>query len=84
MHNIYELKFIKVLKESWADWFDGTTFSHHNDGTTILTGEVMDQAVLPAILNRIARVAGVLYLLVMIHGMFSLVYVVPRLFVALD
>jgi len=35
-------------------------------------------------IKKTARIAGVLYLLVMIHGMFSLLYVSPRLFVPGD
>ena len=34
-------------------WFEGVTFTHGSDGTTILHGPVTDQAVLYGILNGI-------------------------------
>ena len=43
---IYEIVLRGHLNESWADWFAGLTFTHRRDGTTILTGEIADQAAL--------------------------------------
>ena len=49
----YEIRFEGHLDESWADWFEGMKLTHENDGTTILTGEHIDQAALHGLLKRI-------------------------------
>jgi hypothetical protein len=51
-NKIYEIKLQGHLNESWADWFDGLTFSHEGDGTTRLTGEIVDQAALHGLLKK--------------------------------
>ena len=53
MNNIYELKLKGHINENWADWFDGMTFTHESDGTTILMGEIIDQAALYGLLKKI-------------------------------
>jgi hypothetical protein len=53
MNNIYEIKLKGYLNEDWADWFDCMTFRHECDGTTILTGELMDQAALHGLLKKV-------------------------------
>jgi hypothetical protein len=50
---IYEIKLKGHLDESWADWFDGMAFTHECDGTTTLTGEIIDQAALHGLLKKI-------------------------------
>jgi len=50
---IYKIKLKGHLNESWADWFDGMTFAHKSDGTTTLTGKVIDQAALHGLLKKI-------------------------------
>lgn len=49
----YQIKLKGHLEESWADWFDGLTFILESDGTTTLTGEVIDQAALHGLLKKI-------------------------------
>ena len=49
----YEIKLKGHLNESWADWFEGLTFTHRSDGTTTLTGEVIDQAALHGLLKKV-------------------------------
>ena len=50
---IYQIKLKGHLNESWADWFDGLTFTHESDGTTTLSGEIIDQAALHGLLKKI-------------------------------
>ena len=50
---IYEIKLKGHLNESWADWFEGLAFTHEKDGTTKLTGEIIDQAALHGLLKKI-------------------------------
>lgn len=49
----YEIKLQGHLDESWADWFDGLTFVHENDGTTTLRGKIIDQTALHGLLKKI-------------------------------
>lgn len=39
--------------ERWADWFEGMVLTPRCDGTTLLRGEVCDQAALHGILGRV-------------------------------
>jgi hypothetical protein len=50
----YEIKIKGYLEDRWADWFEGFTFSHQEEGTTILSGQIMDQAALRSVLNHIS------------------------------
>jgi hypothetical protein len=49
----YEIKLKGYLNESWADWFDEMSFTHENDGTTTLTGEIVDQSALHGVLKKV-------------------------------
>jgi hypothetical protein len=49
----YEIKLQGHLDESWADWFDGLTFIHERDGTTTLSGTIIDQTALHGLLKKI-------------------------------
>lgn len=48
-----EIKIKGRLEKRWADWFEGLTFTHENNGTTILSGSLPDQAALHSILLKI-------------------------------
>ena len=50
---IYEIRLKGTLDHSWADWFHEMTFTHESDGTTILTGEIVDQAALHGLLKKV-------------------------------
>ena len=50
---IYQIRLQGILKKSWTGWFDGMTFTHESDGTTTLTGEIVDQAALHGLLKKI-------------------------------
>jgi len=49
----YEIRLKGHLDKSWADWFEGFTFTHEKDGITIISGDNIDQAALHGILKRI-------------------------------
>ncbi|MET4638167.1 hypothetical protein [Mycetocola sp. 2940] len=49
----YEIRVEGQLDQSWSDWFDGFTLTSEVDGTTILTGPVVDQAALHGLLGRV-------------------------------
>ena len=53
MTQYYEIRIKGHLDESWADWFDGLTINHQENGETVLSGSLADQAALHGVLNRL-------------------------------
>ncbi len=49
----YELRLKGHLDARWAERFDGLSFSHDSNGTTILAGPVVDQAALYGVLRTV-------------------------------
>ena len=49
----YEIRLDGRLEDRWAAWFDGLALTHDLDGTTTLRGDVVDQAALHGLLQRI-------------------------------
>ena len=49
----YQIKVKGQLDPRWSEWFDGLTISHEPDGSTILSGPVVDQAALYGILLKL-------------------------------
>ena len=41
---IYQFRIESHLGQQWADWFGGMTLTLEEDGNTLLTGPVIDQA----------------------------------------
>lgn len=60
---VYQIKIKGNLGQRWLDWFDGLTVTLEEDGNTLLTGPVIDQAALHGILKKV-RDLGVPLLLV--------------------
>ena len=50
---LYEIRIVGHLDSRWADWFEGLSFTHESDGTTILFGPVVDQAALHGLLRKV-------------------------------
>jgi len=50
----YEIRLEGQLDQRWTDWFEGFTLTNESDGTTTLTGHVIDQAALHGLLRRIS------------------------------
>jgi hypothetical protein len=48
-----EIRIEGHLDESWAEWLDGFTLIHIDNGVTILTGEVKDQAALYGLIAKL-------------------------------
>ena len=48
----YEIKVLGMIDQTWSDWFDGFSILIL-DQSTLLHGEVIDQAALLGILNKI-------------------------------
>jgi hypothetical protein len=56
----YEIRLQGHLGRRWAARFDGMTISNQTDGTTLLSGEVTDQAALHGLLNYVRDLGLVL------------------------
>ncbi len=50
---IYEVRVAGHLSPQWADWFEGLTITLEDNGDTVLTGPVIDQAMLHGLLKRV-------------------------------
>jgi hypothetical protein len=49
----YEIRLQGRLDARWADWFEGLTLTQESDGTTVLSGLVVDQAALHGLLAKV-------------------------------
>jgi hypothetical protein len=50
---IYQIKIKGHLGSQWTDWFEGLTITLEDTGDTLLTGPVIDQAVLHGLLKKV-------------------------------
>lgn len=53
MPEYYEITIKGHLDAYWADWFAGLELTHTEDGATLLSGQLPDQAALHGLLERI-------------------------------
>ena len=49
----YEIRIKGHLDNRWADWFEGMTITLEDNGETLLTGPVIDQAALHGLLRKV-------------------------------
>jgi hypothetical protein len=49
----YEIRFKGHLDDRWADWFEGLTITLEENGDTLLSGPVADQAALHGLLKKV-------------------------------
>jgi hypothetical protein len=50
---LYEIRLKGHLDGRWSDWFEGLTITLEEDGNTLLSGPVVDQAALHGLLKRV-------------------------------
>ena len=50
---VYKIRIKGQLGPEWSDWFEGLTITLEEDGTTLLTGTVIDQAALHGLLKKV-------------------------------
>ena len=50
---IYQIRLKGRLGSQWTDWFEGLTITLEEDGNTLLTGPVIDQAALHGLLKKV-------------------------------
>ncbi len=49
----YQIRLKGHLGSEWTDWFEGLTITLEEDGGTLLTGPVIDQAALHGLLKKV-------------------------------
>ena len=49
----YEIRLKGHLDDKWVDWFEGLTITLEDNGETLLTGPVTDQAALHGLLRKV-------------------------------
>jgi len=49
----FEIRIKGHLDARWADWFEGLTITLEENGDTLLTGPVVDQAALHGLLKKV-------------------------------
>ena len=50
---VYQIRIKGHLSPQWTDWFEGLTITLEENGTTLLTGPVIDQAALHGLLKKV-------------------------------
>ncbi len=50
---VYQIRIKGHLGHQWRDWFEGLTITLEEDGDTLLTGPVVDQAALHGLLKKV-------------------------------
>jgi hypothetical protein len=50
---VYEIRIQGHVGERWLDWFEGLTLTLEADGSTLLTGPIVDQAELHGLLKKL-------------------------------
>jgi len=50
---IYQIRIKSHLGSGWTDWFEGLTITLDDNGNTLLTGSVVDQAALHGLLKKV-------------------------------
>jgi len=53
---VYQIRIKGHLGQEWTDWFGGLTITLEENGETLLTGPVADQAALHGLLRKIRDV----------------------------
>jgi hypothetical protein len=50
---VYQIRIKGHLGSQWTDWFEGLIITLEEDGDTLLTGPVVDQAALHGLLKKV-------------------------------
>ena len=50
---VYQIRIEGHLGTQWTDWFEGLTITLEDNGDTLLTGPVVDQAALHGVLRKV-------------------------------
>lgn len=50
---VYQIRIKGHLSPDWSDWFDGLAITQEDNGETLLSGPVVDQAALHGVLRKV-------------------------------
>ena len=50
---VYQIRLMSHLSSEWTDWFEGLTITLEENGDTLLSGPVVDQAALFGLLKKV-------------------------------
>jgi hypothetical protein len=50
---VYEFRVAQSLSDQWTAWFDGLDLARDDQGNTLLSGAIVDQAALHGVLTKI-------------------------------
>lgn len=64
---IYQIRIKGHLDRKWANWFSGLSITLLDNGETLLTGPVLDQAVLHGLLRKVRDVGLPLVAVILIE-----------------
>ena len=64
---VYQIRLQGHLDPQWRGWFDGLRFTLEEDGQTVLTGPVADQAALYGLLRRVRDLGLPLVSVLLLH-----------------
>ena len=67
-HRRYALRLDGHLQSRWAAWFDALSLTNETDGTTLIVVDVVDQAALQGVLQRLRDVGVPLISLIQVPG----------------
>ena len=65
---VYQIRLKGHLAKQWTDWFEGLTITLEENGETLLTGPVVDQAALHGLLKKVRDLGLPLLSLVRLNG----------------
>ena len=65
---LYEIRLKGHLANQWAEWFEGLTLTREDNGDTLLSGSVVDQAALHGLLRKVRNLAMPLISVMRLEG----------------
>ncbi|MBP8001711.1 MAG: hypothetical protein KA314_19925 [Chloroflexi bacterium] len=68
---VYQIRVKGHLNSQWTEWFEGLAVTLEEDGDTLLTGPVVDQAALHGLLKKVRDLGLPLVSVVQIQGLDS-------------
>lgn len=54
--SVFQIRLKGHLSQQWADWFEGMAITLEDNGDTLLTGPVADQAALHGLLKKVRNI----------------------------
>jgi hypothetical protein len=51
--SVYKIRVKGHLDGGWSEWFDGLEITNSENGVAVLSGEIVDQAALHGVLNKV-------------------------------